>query len=211
MTGHLQEREITLDDSKKLKREKIIQIAAKEFAEKGYDAANINEIAVLSGIGKGSIYLYFKTKKELFLVTMQTVVDKFNEASQSVMNLDCSLMDKLKLCLESLFKFDDEYAPFIILWSRYQFQNYPDFQDEVSEIFKGLRQPFCEILKEGAEKGIFKTPHPEVSGYLVLSMACMLIPSLQPKNLVFDLPAEEKAKFLIDFVLNGLASGEKRE
>jgi TetR/AcrR family fatty acid metabolism transcriptional regulator len=91
-----------LDDPKKLKRQKIIEIAAKEFAEKGYDAANINEIAALSGIGKGSIYLYFKTKKELFLATMETVVEKFNEISDAVMDLDCSLMDKLKLCLEYL-------------------------------------------------------------------------------------------------------------
>ncbi|MBE3569167.1 MAG: TetR/AcrR family transcriptional regulator [Bacillales bacterium] len=198
-----------MDDPKKLKRQKIIEIAAKEFAEKGYDAANINEIAALSGIGKGSIYLYFKTKKELFLATMETVVEKFNETSDAIMSLDCSIMDKLKLCLESLIIFDDDYIPFVILWSRYQFQNHPDFQDEVFEIFKDLRQPFCELLKEGAEQGIFKTPFPEVTGYLILSMVCMLIPSLQPKNLIFDLPVEKKIEFLINFVLNGLGCNNK--
>lgn len=193
-----------MDDPKKLKRQKIIEIAAKEFAEKGYDAANINEIAALSGIGKGSIYLYFKTKKELFLATMETVVEKFNEISDAVMDLDCSLMDKLKLCLESLLKFDENYIPFVILWSRYQLQNHPDFQDEVFEIFKDLRQPFCEILKEGTKQGIFNTPYPEAAGYLILSMVYTLIPNLQPKNLSLDLPADEKIEFLINFVLNGL-------
>jgi len=190
---------------RELRRKLIIEIAAKEFSEKGYDNANINEIAIMSGIGKGTIYLYFKTKKELYLATMQTVVDLFNETTKKVMALDCPPLEKLKTCVEVLFDLEEEGIPFLILWSRYQFQNNPDFQDDVSEIFKELEQPFCDIVKQGVKEGTFHTKHPEETGYLILSMVTMLIPSLQAKPLLIGKEKDEKVEFLLTFIKDGLS------
>jgi AcrR family transcriptional regulator len=195
-------------DVKTLKRKKIIETAAKEFAEKGFENANINEIATMSGIGKGSIYLYFKTKKELYLATMEAVVEYFNDASEKIMKLDCSVKEKLKLCIESLFLFEKESYPFLILWSRYQFQNNPDFQEEVFLIYEDLQQPFCQIVKEGVEQGIFSTPYPEASGYLILSMITMLLPSLQPKPLLESESIEDKVTYILGFVEKGIRKNE---
>lgn len=193
-----------MNETKAVKRGRIIEIAAKEFAEKGYDNSNINRIAVLSGIGKGSIYLYFKTKKDLYLATMTAVVEKFNKASTEVLNMDCSAIEKLKICIESLFRFEEEGLPFLVLWSRYQFQNNPDFQEDVFLIFEDIKQPFCEIVREGVENKIFNTPYPEASGYLILSMVTMLIPSLQQKPLLSDVDPEKKVQFVLNIVKNGL-------
>ncbi len=41
-------------------RRRIMREAASEFARLGFDQANINMIAEQSGIGKGTIYLYFE-------------------------------------------------------------------------------------------------------------------------------------------------------
>ena len=48
-------------------QQKIIRVATRFFADVGYRRTNIADIAIESGIGKGSIYLHFKNKKELFL------------------------------------------------------------------------------------------------------------------------------------------------
>lgn len=47
------------------KKEKIIKIAMQLFASKGTSATSMQEIAELSGISKGSLYLVFKSKEEL--------------------------------------------------------------------------------------------------------------------------------------------------
>ncbi|MGJ3222113.1 TetR/AcrR family transcriptional regulator [Geobacillus thermoleovorans] len=47
------------------RKEDIIETAMKLFAEKGYHAASMQEIAERSGVAKGSIYNYFKSKEEL--------------------------------------------------------------------------------------------------------------------------------------------------
>ncbi|MEC2921431.1 MULTISPECIES: TetR/AcrR family transcriptional regulator [Bacillus cereus group] len=194
-----------MSKEKELRRKTIIAIAAKEFSEKGYDNSNINEIAVMSGIGKGTIYLYFKTKKELYLATMETIVEMFNEKSREILSLNCTSLEKLKICMEFLFKFEEEGRPFLVLWSRYQFQNNPDFQEEVFEMFENLEQPFCDIVKQGVEEGNFDTSYPREVGYLILSMVTMLIPSLQAKPLLEGKEKEEKIDFMISLIKNGLS------
>ena len=54
-------------------RQRIIHEAAIEFARHGFDVANINTIAEQSGIGKGTIYLYFENKRELFLAMLRSI------------------------------------------------------------------------------------------------------------------------------------------
>ncbi|MGB9677884.1 MAG: substrate-binding domain-containing protein [Candidatus Ratteibacteria bacterium] len=49
------------------KKELILKIGEKIISEKGYTKTTIDEIAKKSGIGKGTFYLYFKNKEDLFL------------------------------------------------------------------------------------------------------------------------------------------------
>jgi len=50
----------------KEKREKILSAAEKLFAKKGFFRATVDDVAKASGITKGTIYLYFKNKGDLF-------------------------------------------------------------------------------------------------------------------------------------------------
>lgn len=49
-----------------LKREKIIDAAVGVFCETGFDGASMADIAARAGVGKGTLYLYFDSKVELY-------------------------------------------------------------------------------------------------------------------------------------------------
>lgn len=53
------------------KREKIIQVALEEFAAHSYPQASVSRIVRRAGIAKGSIYQYFKDKRDLYLYLIQ--------------------------------------------------------------------------------------------------------------------------------------------
>ena len=53
------------------KQEAILEAAAEEFAEKGFEAASINRIIRASGMSKGSVYYYVEDKADLFATTFQ--------------------------------------------------------------------------------------------------------------------------------------------
>jgi AcrR family transcriptional regulator len=48
-------------------REKIIQAAIESFAQTGFDRTKMEDIAKRLGLSKGTIYLYFNSKEDLFL------------------------------------------------------------------------------------------------------------------------------------------------
>jgi AcrR family transcriptional regulator len=48
------------------KHRRLLEIAAGEFARIGFEHCNVDTIAELAGVGKGTVYLYFKNKAALF-------------------------------------------------------------------------------------------------------------------------------------------------
>src|SRR5580704_19704308 len=53
-------------DEDSSKRRQIIEGARQVFMAQGFDAASMGEIARVAGVSKGTLYVYFKNKDELF-------------------------------------------------------------------------------------------------------------------------------------------------
>ena len=52
----------------------IVQAAMAVFAEKGFAAAKLDEIAGRAGVSKGALYLYFETKEDLFRAVVEQAI-----------------------------------------------------------------------------------------------------------------------------------------
>jgi AcrR family transcriptional regulator len=52
----------------------IVQAALEVFAEKGFAAARLDDIAAKAGISKGALYLYFETKEDMFRAVVREAV-----------------------------------------------------------------------------------------------------------------------------------------
>ncbi len=57
------------------KRQEIMHAALILFSDKGFESASMAQVAVKAGIGKGTIYEYFNTKEELFLLALKNWLD----------------------------------------------------------------------------------------------------------------------------------------
>lgn len=55
------------DADKETRRQDLLRAAAATFAERPYAEVKVAEIAAAAGLAKGTVYLYFRTKEELFL------------------------------------------------------------------------------------------------------------------------------------------------
>lgn len=62
----------------------ICSAALEVFAEKGFAAAKLDEIAARAGVSKGTLYLYFKDKAELFRAVVQSAVSSNLQALQDL-------------------------------------------------------------------------------------------------------------------------------
>jgi AcrR family transcriptional regulator len=60
--------------------QEITEAALAAFAEKGYAATRVDDVARRAGVSKGLLYLYFKTKEDLFKAVIRSfVVPKIDE------------------------------------------------------------------------------------------------------------------------------------
>jgi len=70
------------EETRQATRDHILRQAASEFARLGFEQANINTIAERAGIGKGTIYLYFSSKRDLFISMLQSIAQRQLDAAQ---------------------------------------------------------------------------------------------------------------------------------
>ncbi len=65
------------------KRERLLTIAAQEFASHGFEAASLNRILEEAQIGKSSAYYYFEDKADLFCTVVNYCLDRLQFAPDS--------------------------------------------------------------------------------------------------------------------------------
>jgi AcrR family transcriptional regulator len=65
-------------------RERVLEVAADEFVERGYAGASLQAIANRAGLTRGAVYWNFKNKQELFLTLLDERID---EPARALMQL----------------------------------------------------------------------------------------------------------------------------
>ena len=67
------------------KRDQILDGAKQIFAANGYDGASMNDITRAAGVSKGTIYVYFNNKEELFAALIQRERARIFDAVDSIL------------------------------------------------------------------------------------------------------------------------------
>jgi AcrR family transcriptional regulator len=78
----------------------IVAAALLVFGEKGFAGARIEEIAARAGVSKGTVYLYFETKAELFrAVVRDTMTPNLEVIERTILSLDLPFAALIRMML----------------------------------------------------------------------------------------------------------------
>lgn len=88
------------------RRQKVLEVAIDEFASKGYNATNINDIIRKSNISTGAMYSYFASKEDLFLTIVNNAYTLLEKAYKDIIANSSDLFD----CIERMLAASREYA-----------------------------------------------------------------------------------------------------
>lgn len=100
------------DEYLQVKREIVLDAAYKTFLSEGFEKTSIEKIARAANIGKGSVYLYFKSKEELFITLMEekSFLPKLKEIA---VQPDGTLEEKLRVIANGYLDFIESAMPFL--------------------------------------------------------------------------------------------------
>src|SRR5947207_9648539 len=93
-------------------RDVILDAIERLLARYGYKKTTMDDLAREAGIGKGTIYLYFPSKKEVALSSIDRVVERVQEQLQALARADAPVPDRLRQMLGArvLLRFDSVQA-----------------------------------------------------------------------------------------------------
>jgi TetR/AcrR family fatty acid metabolism transcriptional regulator len=125
---------------KESKRKAIMQAVIKTVADKGFHKTNITEIAKEANVADGTVYLYFKSKDELFIKAFDELVNKkLIEIKQMLQNEE-NAFDKLSKFFDHHITVITE-TPYIARFIGVEIRQSPQFYKKFPEY-----QPFKDYI-----------------------------------------------------------------
>jgi TetR/AcrR family fatty acid metabolism transcriptional regulator len=142
--------------SRELKHERILRAATEVFANKGYFAARMTDVAKQAEVADGTLYLYFEGKEHLLLSIFDNVLSRFiGRLKAEIADLDdpvAKLRVMVRLHLETLGR-DRALAQVLQIETRHSRRFMSVFtRGKLGEYLSLLRG----IIEEGQESGAFR-------------------------------------------------------
>src|SRR5437868_8487490 len=169
----------------------LLDAALDLFVEKGFAATRAEEVAARAGVSKGTLFLYFPSKEELFkAVVRENISGRFGEWNEEFKTYDGTTADMIRYCMKVWWeRVGATRASGITKLIISEARNFPDiaafYHDEV---IKPGHDLIRRILQRGVERGEFVVPDMEYAVFTVTAPMVFLI--MMKHSLGACVPAE---------------------
>jgi uroporphyrinogen III methyltransferase/synthase len=194
------------ENSRQLKRKKIIESASVLFSRKSYHEVMMEEVAKLASIAKGTVYNYFSSKEELYFSIMKGRMEKLTVSLKEIISDQQSNVDSLRSFILHLYMFMLKYQNFFMMYRKESLSAGHVLCSELIELEKDLKEILRKIIQSGKSEGIFRDIDEEFGVDLVLGSIYGAVHRGIEKGLNDDQKITEREK-AYDFILHGLFSG----
>lgn len=189
--------------------DEIINAALAVFADAGFVGARLEEIAQRAGVSKGTLYLYFDSKEELFReVVRSKVVSVVEAGEQEVARMQGSAEDRLVRLIRAIWSVvSDPAMARITKLMHSELGNFPELaQFYYDEVIVRVRNLVRGVLADGVASGEFRA---EQSDYAARAIPHLLVMGAKMLHFFrqFDpepLEPDEIIDGAVDLILNGV-------
>lgn len=136
------------------KQNRILEAAVAEFAEHGYDSANINHIAENAGVSIGSMYKYFSSKEDLYLTVVHLGVETLKSALEEIVNREEDLFTRIEMILRTIQSHTRRYVDLTRLYNEMTTESRSDLTWTIVSDMEGVTaELYAAYIREAQENG----------------------------------------------------------
>lgn len=203
----LESSKLTRAEQKARRPIQILDAAFEEFVANGFTAARVEDIADRVGVTKGTIYVYFPTKDDLFSAMMRHISAPLQGLLRDAGDLEGSCAERLRSLLLLFYErvSEDRHIRELTRFAISEGSRFPQVveahHDELIDPLFSLTQ---SLLDEGIAKGEFRDAPAALAPVIIAPVIAMMV-----ETLIFgyrhddDLPSYIEAH--LDLIINGLA------
>ena len=193
-----------------MRRSEILSQAEKIFAAKGFHNVTMADIAGASGFSIGSLYQFFKGKKNLYTAMISEKLDLMYAEVREAPAATEDVIEKIGVLIDAHLKFVDKNTDFLLLFIKGEITSLPDDMEALRrKLIQGYEEhiTFIEnLLKEGVNKGLLRNLPSR-------DMAEALFNLIRASSVTWILAAKKeslgsKKGFIMDIFLNGVRKND---
>jgi AcrR family transcriptional regulator len=188
------------------KRQAILDQAIRTFAELGFRGTDVQVIADGAGVGKGTVYRYFRSKQELFWATTYEVLERMErhmfEAMEAVEDAQAKLRASA-MAYAQFFLANPEYLRLFL-------QDLAEFRGSGPESHREHHEKMIgrmgEILQQGIDAGRLRPVDPRQT---TIGLGSLLFGATVLGSHLNSVPVAEMTEYAVDIFLRGISAEQR--
>lgn len=152
--------------------DEITAAALELFSERGYAATRLEDVAARAGVSKGTLYLYFENKEELFkAVLREGFISPLAEMRDTVERYEGPTFDLVEMVVRGWWEHIGatrlSAIPKLIVAEARNFPEVARFYAD--EVLRPGREAVAAIVRRGVKRGEFREIDPRVAANLLIA------------------------------------------
>ena len=154
-------------------RDKIINSALRIFAQKGFFRTTVEDIADATGVAKGTVYLYFRNKEDLYIASIE---EHFNRALQMLTDVEQSsgtAGDKMRKLANDYVDYVTHlrttYMPFTLENMNLTGKTLKKIHSAIEPKMLSMVEMISNIIKRGIEQNEFRNVNPRLAAFYFMN------------------------------------------
>jgi AcrR family transcriptional regulator len=182
----------------KTRKEDIMRAAANLFSKKSYHDVTMDQIAEQVGVAKGTIYLYFESKENLYLGILEHTHETIESILVKEIEKNAPAPQKLKKVLTLIFQFYFENMDVLRILTRDETRLIKEHY-EFTERWRYRRlKLYRKILEKGIKEGSFRPANTELMALIIFGLV---------GSVMFFYPTDKSAGEIAEEVFSMISEG----
>jgi|SRR6185437_4484406 len=150
----------------------ILAAARKVFATRGFSDATVDEIASAAGIAKGTVYLYYPSKRDIYLAALKHGLLELQDRTRATMHAAEGIRAKLHAFIRTRIEYAEANRDFIKIYHS-EFGNLANANvsdSEFQQLYLKQAKMLEGVLQDAVEKGEIRQIRTDFTGYIIYDM-----------------------------------------
>ena len=150
----------------------ILSAARKVIATRGYSDATVDEIAAAAGIAKGTVYLYYPSKKDIYLAALKQGLLELQERTRVTMQAASGIQDKLRGFVRTRIEYAEANRDFIKIYHS-EFGNLTNAaacDGEFQQLYLKQAKMLQSVLQEAVDSGEIRPLRSDFAAFIIYDM-----------------------------------------
>ncbi len=151
------------------KKQEILEAAARVFAEREFHQVLIDDVAARAGVGKGTVYRYFRTKEDLYFEAIRQVLDRLFATMAATASEEIPPICRLERIARESLQFSWERRHFLSLLQGDE-RLFALREEELAKRRQAMTALVQKVILEGIERREFRGVDPRIAAELFRGM-----------------------------------------